>query len=123
MRAAYRYSRWDGSQQIEPFTADELMEHLADGLLNNRDLWSAMREMMQRGANLPSGRRVSGMRDILERLRERRQEQLDRYNLGSIMEDIRARLDQVLESERQGIKRRLDEPAQPQAEQSPTAGS
>ena len=24
----YRYSRWDGSQEVDPFSADELMEAL-----------------------------------------------------------------------------------------------
>lgn len=122
MRAFYRYSRWDGTQQIEPFTADELMEHLAESLLNERDLWSAMRDMLQRGAQLPSGRRMSGLRDLTERLRQRRQEQLDRYNLSSIMDDIRQRLDQVLETEREGIQRRLNQ-AKPDSPLSEPGGS
>ena len=103
----FRYSRWDGSQQLEPFTADDLMKHLSDGILNERDLWSALRDMFQRGANLPSGRRMSGLRDLLDQLRQRRQDQLDRYNLGSIMDDIKERLGQVLQTEREGIERRL----------------
>ena len=94
----FRYSRWDGSQQLEPFTADDLMKHLSDGILNERDLWSALRDMFQRGANLPSGRRMSGLRDLLDQLRQRRQDQLDRYNLGSIMDDIKERLGQVLQT-------------------------
>ncbi len=109
MRAYYRYSRWDGSQQIEPFTADELMKHLAESMLNERDLWSAMRDMMQRGAQLPSGRRMSGLRDLTERLRQRRQEQLDRYNLGSIMDQISTQLEDVVRTEREGIARRLQD--------------
>src|SRR5256885_1369727 len=66
----FRYSRWDGSQELEPFTANDVMEHLADKLLDDRDLWSALREMLQRGAQLPSGRQMPGLRDLLERLRQ-----------------------------------------------------
>lgn len=103
----YRYTRWDGTQQIEPFSADDVMEHLADSILNERDLWSAMRDMMQRGAEFRSGRRMAGLRDLLDRMRQRRQEQLGRYNLGSAMDDIKEQLEQVLNTEREGINHRL----------------
>src|SRR5437867_2932866 len=106
---SYRYSRWDGTQAVEPFTAEDLMQHLSDRILDDQDLWSALRDMMQRGAQLPSGRRMSGLRDLLDRLRERRQEHLQRHNLDSVMEDIKRQLEQVIQTEREGIKRKLDE--------------
>ena len=59
--AFYRYSQWDGTQSIEPFEAGDLMDKLADQMLDGRDLRSAMRDMLQRGARLPSGRRMSGL--------------------------------------------------------------
>src|SRR5712691_8659545 len=105
----FRYSRWDGTQQIEPFDANELMQHLADRMLDGSDLWSAMRDLLQRGARLPSGRQMPGLRDLLERLKERRQQQLQRYNLDSAMDDIKEKLEQVIQTERKGIERRLDE--------------
>jgi uncharacterized protein with von Willebrand factor type A (vWA) domain len=105
----FRYSRWDGSQEIEPFSPSELMDHLADELLDGNDLSSVMRELLRRGGHLPSGRRISGMRDLLERLKERRQQQLQRYNLDSVMDDIRQQLDEIIEKERGGIERRLEE--------------
>ncbi|MBV8086440.1 MAG: VWA domain-containing protein [Chloroflexi bacterium] len=107
--ALYRYSRWDGTQSLEPFTASDLMDHLADKILDENDLWSAMREMIQRGAQFPSGRRMMGLRDLVERLREQRQRQLQRYNLNSVMDDIKERLDKIVDQERQGIQKRLDE--------------
>jgi uncharacterized protein with von Willebrand factor type A (vWA) domain len=113
----YRYSRWDGTQEVEPFSAKELMEHLADRLLEGRDLQSAMREMMQRGARLPSGRRMPGMRDLLDKLKERRQQQLQRYNLDSAMEGIKEKLDKIVEDERQALEQRLEEDDQEGAEQ------
>ena len=79
---SYRYSRWDGSQAVEPFTAEDLMQHLSDRILDDQDLWSALRDMMQRGAQFDSGRRMGGLRDLLDRLRERREQQLGQYNLG-----------------------------------------
>src|SRR5438093_12058094 len=127
---AYRYSRWDGTQAVEPFTAEDLMQHLSDRILDDQDLWSALRDMMQRGAQLPSGRRMSGWCDLLYRLRERRQEHLQRHNLDSVMEDIKRQLEQVIQTEREGIQRKLDEaggpgsqpPGKPQQGQSSSTG-
>src|SRR5581483_347939 len=99
----YQYHRWDGTQQFDPFTATDLMEHLADHILDDGDLMSAMRDLLQRGAQLPSGRNMSGLRDLLERLRQRREQMLQRYNMDSVMGDIKERLEQVVETEREGI--------------------
>src|SRR5262245_26031169 len=105
----YRYGRWDGSQELDPFTANDLMQHLADRMLDDGDLLSAMREMLQRGARFDSGRQMPGLRDLLERLRQQRQQQLQRYNMGSVMDDIKQQLEEVVQTERQGIEKRLDE--------------
>jgi uncharacterized protein with von Willebrand factor type A (vWA) domain len=48
----------------------------------------------------------------LNRLRQQRQQQLDKYDLSSILDDIRLRLDDILNTERQGIERRLEETRQ-----------
>lgn len=106
--SVYRYSQWDGTQEVDPFTAEDLMQHLADRILDDVDLRSALRDLLQRGGNFASGRRMSGLRDLLERLREQRQAQLQRYNLGSVLDDIREQLDRVIQTEREGIQRRLD---------------
>ena len=105
----YRYSRWDGTQAVEPFTASDLMDYLADKILDEHDLRSALRELLQRGGDFQSGRHMPGLRDLLEQLRQRRQQQLGRYNLGSVMDDIKERLERIVETERSGIQRRLDE--------------
>src|SRR5436189_4304353 len=84
----YRYSRWDGTQDVELFTAEDVMEHIADELLDDGSLRSALRRMMQRGAEFSSGRRMMGLQELLDRLRDARTRNLDRYNLGSIFDDI-----------------------------------
>ena len=105
----YRYSRWDGTQAVEPFTASDLMDYVADRMLEDGDLRSILRELMQRGAQFDANRRMPGLRDLLEQLRERRQQQMQRYNLGSVMDDIKERLDKIVQTEREGIQKKLDE--------------
>ncbi|MBM2812398.1 MAG: hypothetical protein HW416_3157 [Chloroflexi bacterium] len=103
----FRYSRWDGSQQIESFTPEDVMEHIADDMLDEGSLRNALRRMMQRGAEFPSGRRMMGMQELLDRLRQARTRNLDRYNLGSVFDDIAKKLDEVIDTERHGIRRRI----------------
>ncbi|MEA2623360.1 MAG: hypothetical protein QOH61_2270 [Chloroflexota bacterium] len=105
-----RYRRWDGSQRLPDFTADELLDEISDDLLAEADLGEALRRLLDRGMRRPPGSNADdlpGLRDLLDRLRERRQELLDRYQLGDVLSDVREELDAVIETERRGIERRL----------------
>jgi uncharacterized protein with von Willebrand factor type A (vWA) domain len=108
----FAYSRWDGTQVGFDLDADALLEEMTDDLLYHGDLNAALRSMMQQGFQDREGRDVAGMREMLERLRERRREQLDRYDLGGVYEDIANRLDEIVDEERAGIDRRVDEAQQ-----------
>ncbi|HEU4368982.1 MAG TPA: VWA domain-containing protein [Methylomirabilota bacterium] len=113
----FRYSRWDGTQRID-LDADELLSAMADDLLYDGDPWRALRRMMQQGARMPEGQRMPGLKDLLERLKRQRQQRLDRYDLGSSLDDIKRKLDEVVATERQGIKDRTPEgPQRAQREQ------
>lgn len=112
----YRYSRWDGTQEVDPFSAEQLMDSVADDLMENGDLDSALRRMFKWGAEGPNDQRLPGLQDLLDRLRDRRKQELGRYNLDSMMDDIRQRLEEVVETERQGIQKRLDQAGQQEQE-------
>src|SRR6476660_4503060 len=109
MASRFQYSRWDGSQVGFDLDADALLEEMTDDLLYHGDLNAALRRMMQQGFQDREGRDVSGMREMLERLRERGGVQLDRCGLGGVYEDIANQLDEIVEQEREGIDRRVDE--------------
>jgi uncharacterized protein with von Willebrand factor type A (vWA) domain len=51
------------------------------------------------------GPQMPGLQDLLQQLRKRRQQQLDRYDLGSALEDIKKKLEQVVKTEREGVRR------------------
>jgi len=105
----YRYSEWDGSQQIPPLDPDDILNALTDDLMNFGDLQHALRNLLQRGMRNPMGDRTQGLRDLLQQLRQQRRQTLDRFNLSSAFEDIRKRLDQILEKERNTLDQRLNE--------------
>ena len=107
--ATYRYSRWDGSQDVFPLHEEEVMDQLSDQLMAQGDVSSALRSLLQRGARGKFGQHLSGVQDLLQKLRSLRQETLGRYDLDSAMEHIKQQLQDVIETERRGIQRRLDE--------------
>jgi uncharacterized protein with von Willebrand factor type A (vWA) domain len=103
----YRYSRWDGTQKLDDLSADDLLKAMADDLLADGDLDSALRRMFHRGMRMPQGGQSAGLQDLLQQLRRRRQQQLDRYDLGSALDDIKKKLDEIVAKERAGIKERI----------------
>jgi uncharacterized protein with von Willebrand factor type A (vWA) domain len=108
-RFGSRYSRWDGTQQIGPLSADDLMRAMSDDLMQDGDVNRAMQRLFRWGFQRPDGENVPGLQGLMQRLRDRRQEQLERYDLQSMLSDIAERIEQIVETERQGIAKRLDE--------------
>src|SRR5215813_13291520 len=100
-----RYSRWDGTQKLDELDADDLLAAMADDLTADGDLWNALRRLFQRGMRDPRGPQMPGLQDLLQQLRKRRQQQLDRYDLGSALEDIKKKLEEVVKTERAGVER------------------
>jgi uncharacterized protein with von Willebrand factor type A (vWA) domain len=109
MDQRFRYSEWDGTQEIPALDPDDILAGLTDDLLNFGDLQHALRNLLQRGMRNPMGQRLEGLRDLLQQLRQQRRQQLDRYNLSSVFEDIQKKLDEIMSLERETLDRRLDE--------------
>ena len=105
-----RYSRWDGTQSIADLEADEIVDALAEDVMAEGDIGEALRRLIERGWHGPDPTRqdMAGLNDLLDRLQRRRDELLDRYQLGDVLGDIRAELDEIVAEERSGIERRLD---------------
>jgi uncharacterized protein with von Willebrand factor type A (vWA) domain len=99
----FRYSRWDGTQVGFDLDAEAILAEVTDDLLYHGDLHAALRRLMQQGFEDRDGERVMGMRELMERLRQRRREQLERHDLGGVYEDIAQQLREVLDTERQGL--------------------
>ena len=110
--STFRYSRWDGSQQLPAFDADDVLDALSDDILAEGDVRRALRRLMQRGLRGTRGGDIPGLRRIMERLRARRQEELERAHLDGVLDDVNARLDEILAQERAGLERRMHEAEQ-----------
>src|SRR6266568_670551 len=115
----YGYSRWDGTQRIEGLDADDILNALSDDYLEGGNLQQTLKRLMQEGIRSDDGRRTMGLRELMERMRNQRNEQLNRYNMASgVMDDLREKLEEIKNLERSGIQRRLDETQEQPSEQS-----
>jgi uncharacterized protein with von Willebrand factor type A (vWA) domain len=111
-----RFSRWDGSQAVPDLTADEIVDALADDLVEEGDLGEALHRLMERGwrSGDPARGDMPGLQDLLERLRRKRQELLDQHRLGDPLADVRAELESIVGEEREGVERRMQDGSRPE---------
>ena len=108
----FRYSAWDGTQRGFDLDADALLDEMTDDLLYHGDLHASLRRLMQQGMQDRNGEQLMGLRDMLQKLREQRKEMLENYDLGGVYEEIAEQLREIVEQEREGIERRVDEALQ-----------
>ncbi len=103
----HRFSQWDGSQSpgSDP---DDILGALADDLMEYGDLRWAMRNMLSRGMKIPQGGTMQGLRDMMRKMRDRKKRQLERYDLSSIFDGFKERLDEIVDMERDRIDEWLD---------------
>ena len=71
-----RYSRWDGTQRIDGFDADDIMEAISDDMFADGDLQRALQRLFRWGMDKQDGSRMPGIRQMMERLKAMRQREL-----------------------------------------------
>ena len=99
----FTYSRWDGTQQIPDLDADALLRAMGDELIEHGDPNAALRRMLHQGMEV-DGTRLEGIREMLRKLRERRQERLEQHDLGGVYDEISEALDEVVATERASLE-------------------
>jgi uncharacterized protein with von Willebrand factor type A (vWA) domain len=102
-----QYSEWDGTQDWAKLDADDVLAELERNLMDHGDLSQALRMMQRTGIKGSGDKKMPGLQEMLQRLRHLKQRRLDKYDLGSMMDDIREKLDEILKTEREGIQHKL----------------
>jgi uncharacterized protein with von Willebrand factor type A (vWA) domain len=105
----YRYSRWDGTQAGFELDADDVLAEITDDLLYHGDLNAALRRLLQSGFRDRNNERIAGLRELIEKLRRRRRDELERYDLGGVYDDIAEELRDIVRTERQALDELVDE--------------
>ncbi|MFM8794588.1 MAG: VWA domain-containing protein [Acidimicrobiales bacterium] len=109
MAARFTYSRWDGTQKGFDLDAESVLGQLTDELLYHGDLNAALRQLMRDGMRDKDGNRIEGIRDMLERIRQRREEIQDSGDLGGVYSEVAEELRDILDEERHTIQKDLQQ--------------
>ena len=100
---SYRYSSWDGTQELLPVDGEDLMDAMAEDLASHGDFRQALRNLMRQGMEGRMGSGFEGIREMVERLKQQSQERLERYNLASLVDELKKRLDEIVEQEKAAL--------------------
>ncbi len=109
MATRFTYSRWDGTQKGFSLDAEAVLEELTDDLLYHGDLNAALRRLMREGMRDADGNRIEGIRDMLERIRQRRKEIEESGDLGGVYSEIADALRDIVDEERHAVENALRE--------------
>src|SRR5437588_12551945 len=109
MPARFQYSRWDGTQNVDAVDPDDVFDALSDDLMSYGDLSAALQRLYRWGTG-----DMPGLEQLLRELRERRERELSHYDLDSTVESIREQLQDVMDTERTGIDRKVEQAPQEQ---------
>jgi len=104
-----RYSRWDDTQ--DPFgpelSAGELLEELSDDALSGLGIEGALSRLMRRGMQGS----FEGLDALRARLRERRAREQANLDLSGPLEELRERLDDIVDRERSTMSFKAEDDA------------
>ena len=98
----YRYSAWNDSLGCFHPDPEDVLDGMADSIIEYGDLWKSLRLLMQQGFTDRRGRFIPGLRDIRDRLFDMRQQALAEYDSKDMVQDWwlmeMDRLDRMLDS-------------------------
>lgn len=104
-----RYSRWDDTQ--DPFgpdlSAGELLEEISDDVLSGLGAEGALSRLLRRGMQGS----FNGLDALRARLRERRAREQENLDLGGPLDELRERLDDIVDRERSTLSFRAEDDA------------
>ena len=103
MAARFRYSKWDGTQQGYELDADSVIKEVTDELIHHGDPNAALRRIMQQGLRDRNGKKIEGLRDTVNRLRERRKQIRESGKLGGEFDGVAQELNDIIDEERLAV--------------------
>jgi uncharacterized protein with von Willebrand factor type A (vWA) domain len=104
-----RYTAWDGTQEVR-LEADRVFEKLSEYLSFTDDVQQALDWLLHQGLEWQDGIRIMGLDDFLEQLREEMRSRYRQVNLREAFAELREKLGELLDVEREALDR-LDDRA------------
>jgi uncharacterized protein with von Willebrand factor type A (vWA) domain len=95
----YRYSNWDGRQDLPDLDKDALLSELEGNLTAFGDLATALWKMQREGINDGEGGHIPGNRELYQKLEDKKRELFDRYDITPAARALRRQLEKIGETE------------------------
>jgi uncharacterized protein with von Willebrand factor type A (vWA) domain len=89
--------------------AEGILGELTDDLLYHGDLNAALRRLMREGMTDADGNRIEGLREMMERIRQRKQELEESGDLGGVYSEIADALKDIVDEERHAVENAVRE--------------
>jgi len=89
--------------------ADELMAEMTDDLMYHGDVNAALRRLMREGMTDKDGNRIEGIREMMEKIRQRRKEIEESGDLGGVYAEIAEALKDIIDEERHAVENAVRE--------------
>ncbi len=112
MAVRYGFRQIRDGDEFDEIDADELLGLLSDDLLENGDLDEALDRLMRDGFTTKDGRKFEGLRDLLERARQRRRELETQADPDGELQRYRDWLSEIEELEQDALADLLEEAEQ-----------
>lgn len=104
---AYRYSRWDGSQDAFSMDVRSALEQLSELMMEGLDAREALAWMREHGFPMAGmNMRVMGRQELIRELRDQADSLYQQYDMSQATDELRRRLEDILDREQQALEAR-----------------
>ncbi len=103
-RYIYRYSRWDGSQDVD-LEHKAMLDDFLERFIHTGDVSEALEWMMREGIRFDlKNQRLEGLDRLLGKLAQRRSRMLNRFNTTGLVNELLKRLQEIVNKELAAIE-------------------
>lgn len=111
----HTYVQWDGTDDIS-IDSNSVLDAISEDLMRDGNVDLALQRAFRWGMPQPDGTYSQGLRDLMERLKQQREELLEQFNFDSVLGDIPQRLSDIIDTEQNTVDSRIDAASGPQDE-------
>jgi uncharacterized protein with von Willebrand factor type A (vWA) domain len=112
MSKVFRYTRWDGSQVVD-LEFKTMTDDFLEKFLETGDASFALEWMLREGLSFDSQNfRLEGLDRLAKRLSEQRGQMLKQFNPKGLSEELRKRLDQIVQKELKAVQQAEEQASQ-----------
>lgn len=104
MHNRYRYSQWDGTQNSPELDGSKILEEIADDLIYHGDISAALKRLMRQGIRLQDGSKIPGIKEILQRVLNRKLELQRKTSENDFFKSIQQELSEILKIENNSLQ-------------------